>query len=136
MMRYSCISSSICACLLSVGLLYAETPTPLVSLDKKNFEVQLIEPSIQIGVISSVKGGTVRGEDFFLQARNIRYIRRQEEGKPVHKIFAEGDLLIQFKGRFYTGDSVEIDADLKKSIITNGCTAVLPWYVGGKRIEL
>lgn len=127
---------SIFAFFLGAGLLHSEDAPATTALEKKNLEVQLIEPSYQNGVLSSVKGGVVRGEDFFLQAKKIRYVRRQEEGKPVHKIYAEGDLFIEFRGRFYTGEKVEVDADLRKSIITNGCTMIEPWYVGGKIIEL
>jgi len=104
--------------------------------DKKNLKIELNEPLYKNGILSTTKGGTVKGEDFFLQAQNISYIRRQENGKSVHKIEADGDLFFLFKGKAYTGEKIEIDAEARKSRIYNGCTTVEPWFVGGKEIEL
>jgi hypothetical protein len=49
---------------------------------------------------------------------------------------AEGHLFFVYKGRAYTGDRVEIDADQHTVVIYNGCTTMDPWFVGGRIIEL
>jgi hypothetical protein len=128
------------------GFLYADEPEqqkptipdqPSRTLsDKKNLEVKLIEPNYHNGVLTTTKGGTVKGEDFFLQAKNIRYVRKSENDKLAQKIFAEGDLFFTHKGRVFTGKKIEVDVDQRKSVIYDGCTLMAPWYIGGKVIEL
>lgn len=103
---------------------------------QKKLDVELVEPVYKNGVLSTTKGGTIKGEDLFLQARQIEYIRRVENGKPVHRIIAEGDLFFLYKGKAYTGDKIELDADERTSTIYNGVATVDQWFVGGKKIEL
>jgi len=123
--------------LLLFKTLYAEKQSlPSKIFEKKNLEVKLIEPNYNNGILTTTKGGTIKGEDFFLQAKNISYIRRTENGKPVQKILADGDLFFLFKGKAYTGKKIEVDVEEKKSIIYDGCTFVDPWYMGGRLIEL
>src|SRR6185295_16527781 len=105
-------------------------------------DVELVEPIYKNGALSTTKGGIIKGDDFYLQGRKISYLHRQEKSKDgkvtksIHKILAEGDLFFLFKGRAYTGDRIEIDADTKETTIINGCTSMEPWFVGGNLIEL
>jgi len=126
--------------LRAIALLFLSlVSAPLFSEDapEQKMQVNLIEPSFHDGTLSTTKGGTIKGENMFLQGRKISYIRKQDpNGKPVHKIIAEGDLFFLFKGRAYTGEKIEIDVDTRTSVIQNGCTSMEPWYVGGKSIDL
>jgi len=102
-----------------------------VSLE--NLKVKLVEPTYKNGVLSTKKGGVIRGKDFTLQAQEIEYVRTSRE----HAISARGKLLFTFQGRTYTGDTISIDLNTQKSIITNGCTSIPPmWFVGGKVVEI
>ena len=103
---------------------------------KQNLDIQLNEPSFRNGVLSTTKGGTIKGDDLFLQAKNINYIRRSENETSIHKIEAEGDLLFVFKDKTYTGKRIELDVDTRRSRIFEGCSSVEPWFVGGNMIEL
>jgi hypothetical protein len=143
-MSYRLIASfslGIALCLSSVS--HAEDVQPQdvtknndITISKGGIQVKLIQPTYQNGVLSTSKGGTIQGKDFFLQGRDIRYTRRQEDGKLIHRIDAHGDLFFQYKMRPYTGERIEIDLVSKTSTIYNGCSSIGQWFVGGKIIEL
>ena len=87
-------------------------------------DVQLQEPHYQNGELTTDKGGTVTGKDLYLQAQNIRYIRRDEKGTFIHRVEASGDLYFRFKNRTYSGDRVDMDLESGVTVIQNGCTQV------------
>ncbi len=94
--------------------------------------VDLRNPTYKNGVLYTTQGGIIRNQDIRIQARKIEYIRK--EG--VHKIDAEGDLLIQYKGRIYVGRKLEYDFETRSGVIYEGKTFSSIWYVGGDEIEL
>ncbi|MDB6082016.1 MAG: hypothetical protein JWO53_1288 [Chlamydiia bacterium] len=134
MQRYTPLVIALILCSQKPALFSEESQSP--SLLQKKLDVELVEPTYKNGILSTTKGGTIKGSDLFLQARSIQYIKRIEAGQPVHKILAEGNLFFLFKGRAYTGERIEIDADQRSSVIYNGCSTIEPWYVGGEKIEL
>src|SRR3989344_8281160 len=79
--------------------------------DDKNNEliVDLRNPSYKNGILITHEGGVIKGSDIRIQAKTIQYIKRMENNILVHKIEAEGDLLIQYKGKVYVGDKLEYD---------------------------
>src|SRR3990167_8388005 len=98
--------------------------------------VDLRNPTYKGGVLYTNEGGVIKNDDIRIQARTIQYIRRTEEGEPVHRIEAEGDLMIQYKGRAYVGSELEYDFQTKTGTIYEGKTFASIWYVGGDSIEL
>ena len=54
----------------------------------------------------------------------------------VQKIEAEGDLMIQYKGRVFVGSELEFDFNKKTGIFYDGKTFSSMWYVGGDQIQL
>ncbi len=97
--------------------------------------VDLRNPIYKNGILSTTQGGVIKNEDIRIQARTIHYIR-SEEGKPVQKIEAEGDLLIQYKGRVYVGTQLEYDFLKRSGVVYDGKTFSSMWYVGGDEIHL
>ncbi len=96
------------------------------------FDIQLESPSFSNGVLTTDQGGTLKGKNLFVQAKNIRYTRTKE----VNKIEAQGDLFMQIKDRPYKGEKVEINLDTNRATIWNGCTEADEWYIGGRVIEI
>lgn len=98
--------------------------------------VDLRNPTFKNGVLTTHEGGVIKNSDIRIQARTIHYIRKDEEGCPVHQIEAEGDLMIQYKGRVYVGKSLEYDFNKSTGIVYEGKTFAAMWYIGGEEIKL
>ena len=98
--------------------------------------VDLRNPSYKDGILTTHEGGVIKGEDIRIQARTIQYIKKNENGNFIHKIEAEKDLLIQYKGRVYVGEELEYDFTTKKGVVYEGKTFAAFWYLGGDKIEL
>jgi len=98
--------------------------------------IDLRNPTYRSGILYTSQGGVIQNEDLRIQARTIQYTKRTENGKEVHKIEAEGDLLIQYKGRAYVGSELEYDFTEKSGIVYDGCTFSTMWFVSGEQIEL
>jgi hypothetical protein len=118
--------SLICGCALASSLLFADS----------DIEVDLRNPSYKNGILYTDQGGVIRAEDLRIQAKSIQYIKRVENGKPVHRLEAEGDLMILYKGHVYVGSELEYDLDAKSGTVYDGKTFSSFWYVGGDKIQL
>jgi len=109
---------------------------PGLSSFGKGVDIQLQEAEYQNGVMSTDKGGIIKGKDFFLQAKDIRYTKKGEGDELIHKVEAENQLLVRFKDRFYKGDKVELNLVDGKLVIWNGTTQSGFWFIGGRYIEI
>ena len=98
--------------------------------------VYLKDPTYKNGVVYTNCGGVIQNEDIRIQAESIQYFHRMEEGKMVQKIEAEGDLLIQYKGKVFVGSELEFDFGKMSGTIYDGKTFSSIWYVGGDKIQL
>lgn len=98
--------------------------------------VDLRNPIYKNGILYTDEGGVIKNQDIRIQAKHIQYTRRKEETQEVHKIEAEGDLLIQYKDKAYVGSELEYDFITKTGTIFDGKTAAAMWFIGGDRIEL
>lgn len=98
--------------------------------------VDLRNPIYKFGILYTNEGGVIRNQDIRIQAKNIQYIRKNEEGKEIHKIEAEGDLLIQYKGQAYVGSELEYDFIEKRGTVYDGKTFSKMLFVGGDQIDL
>jgi len=94
--------------------------------------VDLRNPTYRDGIIYTRDGGVIRNQDIRVQARTIQYIRKDGQ----HRIEAEGDLLIQYKGRIYVGSELEYDFNQQSGVVYQGKTFSSIWYVGGDEIRL
>ncbi len=122
-------------CLFFTSHLLAELPA-VPDILSKSLNIKLEEPVYKDGITSTDKGGLVTGKDLFLQAKRMKYFHRQEDGRMVRRIEAEGDLFFRFKNRIYTGDSLVFDLDKQTAIIYNVLTDAGPWFLGGSKLFL
>src|ERR1700733_8615003 len=106
----------------------------LSGLAAKGFNVELKSPTYSNGALSTDQGGIIEGKNFYLQARNITYIRRDEEGVEVQRIEAEGSLFFRFQDHAYIGRRIEFDLNSQTGVIYDVVTETGPWYVGGSRL--
>jgi hypothetical protein len=120
------------ACVLSCSL--ADGFLPSVSSFGDGLDIQLQEAAYGDGTIKTEKGGIVKGKDFFLQAKIIEYTRTGEDKDFVHKLTAQGDLFLTYKGRPYKGDRAELDLTTGNLTVWKGITQSGIYYVGGKHI--
>lgn len=101
--------------------------TILVAEDLK---VDLRNPVFKNGTLSTGAGGVIQNNDIRIQARQMQYCQTAQTIK------AEGDLLIQYKGRVFVGTELEFDFNTKTGTVYNGKTFSSMWYVGGDQIDL
>jgi hypothetical protein len=102
----------------------------------EDVKVDLRNPVYKNGVLFTSEGGVIKTDDIRIQARSIQYFHRMEEGQMVQKIEAEGDLLIQYKGRVFVGSELEFDFLKKTGMVFDGKTLSSMWYIGGDQIQL
>ena len=105
-------------------------------MSDQGIRVDLRNPVYKNGVVYTSQGGVIQNNDIRIQAMNIQYFHRMEDGKMVQKIEAEGDLLIQYKGRVFVGSELEFDFGKMTGMVYEGKTFSSMWYVGGDRIQL
>jgi hypothetical protein len=110
----------------------ATTPPPR----GEELKIDLKNPSFSSGVISTEEGGVISSEGMRIQARTITYTNRIEEGVRIQKIAAEGDLMMEYRGRAFVGSRLEYDFVKKTGILWEGKTFVDIWFLGGDKIEL
>ncbi len=104
--------------------------------DSTEVIVDLRNPVYKNGVLYTSQGGVIKNQDIRIQARTIQYFHRVEDGKQVQKIEAEGDLMIQYKGRVYVGSELEYDFLKKCGTVYEGKTFSSMWYIGGDEVQL
>lgn len=108
----------------------------LLSIYGEEITVDLRNPTYQNGILYTDEGGVIQGDDFRIQARAIQYTQKKEGDQEIQRIEAEGDLLIQYKGKVYTGSELEYDLITKTGTIFQGRTAAAMWFVAGDEITL
>lgn len=116
---------------------YLSAVVPSISgLAAKGFNVELKSPVYTNGALSTDQGGIIQGKNFFLQAKNITYIRRVEDDVEVQRIEAEGNLFFRYQDHAYIGRRIEFDLNSQTGVIYDVVTETGPWFVGGSRIIL
>ena len=98
--------------------------------------VDLRNPVYKNGILYTSQGGVIKNKDLRIQAQTIQYIRKTDQEKAVHFIEAEGDLMIQYKGRVYVGSELVYDFTTGSGTVYDGKTFSSMWYVGVDEIHL
>jgi hypothetical protein len=93
-------------------------------------QVDLRNPVYKQGVLYTNQGGVIQSGDIRIQAQTIQYFHNEQ------KIEAEGDLLIQYKGKAFVGSELEFDFLNQTGMVYDGKTFSSMWYIGGDTIEL
>lgn len=103
---------------------------------EKDFVVNLKNPEYVDGVVTTNEGGVITAPGMRIQARQIRYINQQQNGEKIQRIWARGDLMMEYQGRFFVGDEIDYDLQTKTGVLRCGRTGVEGWYLGGELINL
>jgi len=124
-------------CLLALSLLcsnvaQADEPPPA----PQELTINLKDPVFSHGVITTEHGGIIESDTMRIQAQKMEYTNRIENGHPVKKIVAEGDLLMEYGGRAFVGRKLEYDFVSKTGTLWDGRTSTDYWFIGGDEIEL
>lgn len=98
--------------------------------------VDLRDPVLKNGILSTSKGGIISAPGLRIQAKNITYTRKVEAGESIFKVEAEGQLMLEYGERVFIGESVSYDFNTRTGTIYNGTTGIEPWYIGAADIRL
>ena len=109
-----------CVLLVFVGVLAADEVV-----------VDLVDPVYADGVLSTDSGGVIKTDEIRVQAKSIRYNNTEGE----RKLFASGDLLINYSGRFFVGSEIEYDFETSTGIVKDGISDVGKLFVKGGEIK-
>lgn len=123
-------------CLPISSLLCQEIASLMQEGFTEGITVDLKEPLYADGVLTTEKGGVIKGPNLRIQAKHICYIRKVIEEKPVSTIEAEGDLVIEFGEYVFVGQKLLYDFQSQTGTIICGRTNSGAWYFGGEQIEL
>lgn len=108
----------------------------LLAHENQDFIIHLKDPEFSGGTIKTEKGGVIEAPNLRIQAQKISYTNTIIDHCPVQKIFAEGDLMLEYQGRVFVGNRVEFDLLTKTGTLWDGKTSIDIWYIGGERIQL
>jgi lipopolysaccharide assembly outer membrane protein LptD (OstA) len=108
----------------------------LGTLAAEDYDINLKDPVFSNGTVSTDQGGIISNPGLRIQARHIEYTNKVEDGVTIRKISAEGDLLLEFEGRVFTGKKLTYDLITKTGTMYDGRTSTEYYYLGGEEIEL
>ncbi len=108
----------------------------LASLFGDDYTIDLKDPIFSHGTISTDQGGIIAGPQLRIQAQHIEYTNKIENGTPIRKVTAEGDLLLEHNGQIFVGKKLDYDLINKTGLMLEGRTSTEYWFVGGSEIEL
>jgi len=108
----------------------------LEGLDSVGVTVNLRNPVFTDGVLCTEEGGVIETPKIRIQAERICFTQRQVEDERDVAVIAEGNIIVSFGDYIFVGDRLEYDFITKQGVITNGRSAIEPWYFGGNEIYL
>lgn len=123
-------------CLFSAPMASVALDKNSTHVDQDKLEINLKDPVFKEGVLTTSQGGVVTAEDLRIQATEITYINRIEEGLPVKRVVASGNLLMEYNGKPFVGDKLEYDFLSHSGVLWGGKTYIDVWFIGGESIQL
>jgi len=114
---------------------YTPAP-PLPTPEEHPIVVDLKNPTFVHGVITTTEGGVITAPGMRIQAQQIEYSNKIENGLRIQKISAEGDLMLEYGNRIFVGKRLEYDFVQRTGTLWEGKTFVDMWFLGGSKIEL
>ncbi len=94
--------------------------------------VNLKDPEYVGGVAKTEEGGVITAPNLRIQAKTIIYTDTKDE----QSIFAEGDIMMEYHGRFFVGKELKFDIKTKTGYLIAGKVNIDSWFIGGDRVEL
>jgi len=110
--------------------------TLTLSIYPEEFDVHLQNPTFSGGTISTHEGGIISGEGIRIQAEHLAYTHKTEQGVLVKRVQASGNLLLEYQGKIFVGETLDYDLVEKTGTMTKGRTATDHWFVGGDTFNL
>ncbi len=107
-----------------------------ISFQENPLVVDLKDPEFVMGVLRTEHGGIITAPGLRIQACTIEYTDKTINGQRVQKIVAEGNLLIEYEGRFYVGSRLDFDLIRREGTLLDGKTFIDIWFIGGEKIQL
>lgn len=98
--------------------------------------IDLKNPSFSNGVLSTNEGGVIKNPDLRIQATKIQYTKKKDGAFELHKIEAEGSLMMVYKDNVFIGEKLEYDFTEKTGVLYKAATYSCPWYLRGDKILL
>lgn len=136
-MRRFALSLSVLVCLLSGrGGSEEDASDSSLLLLPQGVTLDLRQPMICDGVLTTEEGGVITGPNLRIQGRRIIAIRTMVDGEEQYRVSAEGDLILQSDDYVFTGSKLEYDFSTRTGYVLNGHSAVEPWYVSAKQIDI
>ncbi|MGR3912140.1 MAG: hypothetical protein QRY71_02375 [Candidatus Rhabdochlamydia sp.] len=102
----------------------------------EEFEVKLKNPTFSKGTLSSTEGGIITGPHLRIQAEEMAYIDKTADGLHIKQVKAKGNLLLEYKGKFFTGSDLDYDLIHQIGILKDARTSTDYWFVGGDTLEI
>ncbi|MBN1914540.1 MAG: hypothetical protein JW769_01455 [Parachlamydiales bacterium] len=122
--------------IIKKGILRADTKKPKKLPLSAEVFVDLKNPTYSNGILVTHEGGVIYSDQIRIQAKTIQYIQRKEKGQWVHRVEAEGDLMIRYREHVFVGEELEYDFIKKTGVIYEGKTFAAPWFLGGDKIKI
>lgn len=98
--------------------------------------VDLREPEYKDGTISSRQGGVIQALNVRIQAQNIVYKTKNDDGSKRSFVTAEGNVRLESCNTLFIGSKIEYDLTNNTGFVYDGRSSVYPWYFGGKIIQI
>ena len=96
----------------------------------KDVTIDLLNPLYTNQIVKTIDGGVIKAEGVRIQAQEIEFDNAK------NSVSASGNLLVEYGGRYFVGDSLEYNFKTKKGSVTNGRTNISLWFMGAEKILL
>lgn len=98
--------------------------------------VNIQNPTLCEGVLTTEQGGVIEAPGIRIQARKINYTRKVIEQVPICKIQAEEEVMLEFGDYIFVGERLEYDFQTASGALYCARAGVAPWFAGGQVIYL
>lgn len=104
----------------------------LYTLPLFGIDIDLKEPQLLDGVLTTEEGGVISAPRARVQARKIRYTAKDNQSL----LEAEKDIILEFGSHYFVGRKLVFDFNTNTGILYDGRTSTEQWYIGGQEIHL
>lgn len=118
------------------SLVFSFSADNLNELFQSGVSVDLRNPVYSAGVLSTTEGGVIETAAIRIQAEEIIYTRKEEGEALIWKAEARGKVMIETENHILIGKEVVYDFSTASGVLYEGKTMLLPWFVGGEKIDL
>lgn len=101
---------------------------------EESVHIDLKNPVMSKGVLSTEHGGIVWNEQIRIQAKKIRYIDGAKNKKKIQRIIAEGDVVLTKGGYLFCADKLLYDFFTQTGQLTNARAGHNPWFFSSQTV--